>query len=53
MVGYFDAEGPAARMEVVLDGTQTPAMVKRRREMIDLGPGYSPEVLGTAADNAR
>ena len=50
IVGYFEAEGPAARIEVVIDATETPAIVRRRRELTELGPGYSLETLGAAAD---
>jgi type II secretory pathway component PulK len=46
VVGFFDAEGAADRLEVVIDATQTPPVVRRRWELRELGPGYSPEVLG-------
>jgi hypothetical protein len=46
VVGFFDEEGPADRLEVVIDATQTPPMVRRRWELKELGPGYSREVLG-------
>jgi type II secretory pathway component PulK len=51
VVGFFDAEGPADRMEVVIDATQKPPVVRRRWELRDLGPGYSREVLGVPADD--
>lgn len=51
IVGYFDEGGPASRVEVVIDATQTPPVVKRRRELDDLGAGYSPDVLGVQPDN--
>jgi type II secretory pathway component PulK len=50
VVGYFDAEGPADRLEVVIDATQSPPVVRRRWELKELGPGYSKEVLGVPAD---
>lgn len=50
VVGYFDEGGPASRIEVVVDATQTPPVVKRRRELADLGPGYPPDVLGVQPD---
>lgn len=46
VVGFFDAEGPADRLEVVIDATQSPPIVRRRWELRELGPGYSAEVLG-------
>lgn len=51
VVGYFDAEGPAARLEVVLDASQPVPVVKRRRELIQQGPGYSLDELGVAVDD--
>jgi hypothetical protein len=50
VVGYFDAEGPASRLEVVVDATQSPPVVRRRRELLELGPGYGPDLLGTMLD---
>jgi hypothetical protein len=52
VVGFFDAEGPADRLEVVIDATKTPPVVRRRWELRDLGPGYSPEVLGVPVEDA-
>jgi type II secretory pathway component PulK len=46
VVGFFDEEGPADRLEVVIDATQSPPIVRRRWELKELGPGYSREVLG-------
>jgi type II secretory pathway component PulK len=48
VVGFYDAEGPADRLEVVIDATQTPPVVRRRWQLRELGPGYSLEVLGAA-----
>jgi len=50
VVGFFDAEGPADRLEVVIDATQSPPIVRRRWELRELGPGYSLEVLGATQD---
>jgi DNA uptake protein ComE-like DNA-binding protein len=50
VVGYFDEEGPASRLEVVVDATQSTPVVRRRRELVELGPGYTPELLGTTLD---
>lgn len=52
VVGFFDAEGPADRLEVVIDATQSPPVVRRRWELRELGPGYSAEVLGAMPDDA-
>jgi len=49
VVGYFDEGGPAARIEVVLDATQSPARVVFWRDLSHLGPGYPPETLGVEA----
>jgi type II secretory pathway component PulK len=46
VVGFFDAEGSADRLEVVIDATELPPVVRRRWELRELGPGYSPETLG-------
>jgi hypothetical protein len=54
MVGYFDEGGPADRIEVVIDATQSPPVVRRRWSLRELGPGYPPEVLGVpVVDDAR
>jgi len=53
IVGFFDEEGPAYRMDVIVDATQTPPLVKRRRDLVELGPGYSLEILGAAPDEVR
>lgn len=49
VVGFFDAEGPGDRIEVIIDATQKPPVVRRRWELRELGPGYSREVLGVPA----
>jgi hypothetical protein len=51
IVGFYDAEGPAARLEVVVDATQTPPTINRRRELRQQGPGYSLDVLGAQLDD--
>jgi type II secretory pathway component PulK len=51
VVGYFDAAGPASRLEVVVDATQSPPVVRRRRELVDQGPGYSLETLGVTLED--
>jgi DNA uptake protein ComE-like DNA-binding protein len=53
VVGFFDAEGPADRLEVVIDATESPPIVRRRWELRELGPGYSLEVLGATPQDAR
>ena len=37
-VGYFDEEGPASRLEMVIDATQRRPVVRRRRELRDRAP---------------
>jgi DNA uptake protein ComE-like DNA-binding protein len=51
LVGYFDEEGPAYRLEVVVDATQSPPQVRRRRALVEQGPGYSLETLGTTLED--
>jgi DNA uptake protein ComE-like DNA-binding protein len=51
VVGYFDEEGPTYRTEVIVDATQVPPVVKRRRDLVDQGPGYSLETLGTVLED--
>jgi hypothetical protein len=49
VVGYFDEEGPSARIEVVLDATTSPARIIFWRDLSHLGRGYSLDTLGTEA----
>jgi hypothetical protein len=51
IIGYFDEEGPAYRIEAVVDASGTTPVVKRRRDLVEQGPGYSLDVLGTALDD--
>jgi hypothetical protein len=51
--GFFVADAPVHRVEVLVDATKKPAIVRRRWELRDLGRGYTPEVLGAEADDAR
>ena len=41
-----------AKLEVVIDATQSPPIVRRRRELVEQGPGYAPELLGAVPDEA-
>jgi hypothetical protein len=50
-IGYFDEEGPAYRVEAIIDATGTTPVVKRRRDLVDQGPGYTLETLGVAVDD--
>lgn len=52
VVGYFEEEGPAYRTEVIVDATQSPPLVRRRRDLVEQGPGYSRETLGVTVDEA-
>jgi DNA uptake protein ComE-like DNA-binding protein len=45
-IGYFDAGGPAVRVEVILDATTSPARVVSWKDISHLGPGYPTEILG-------
>jgi hypothetical protein len=49
VIGYFDEEGPSARIEVVFDATTSPARVISWRDLSHLGRGYSLDTLGTEA----
>jgi type II secretory pathway component PulK len=51
VIGFFDAEGPADRLEVVIDATRSPPVVRRRWDLRELGPGYSLEVLGAPLED--
>jgi hypothetical protein len=53
IVGYFDEEGPAYRIEAVVDATHMPPVVRRRRDLVEQGPGFSLDVLGTTLDEQR
>jgi hypothetical protein len=45
VVGHFQGGGPVCRVEVVIDGSQTPPAVVFRRDLNDLGRGYSRSQL--------
>ncbi len=49
IAGFFEADGPITRVEAVIDASQSPAVVRRRWEMGDLGPGHTLESLGAPA----
>jgi hypothetical protein len=51
--GFFVPGGPVQRVEVVVDGTRNPPVVRRRWDLRDLGRGYPAEVLGIETDDAR
>jgi hypothetical protein len=44
-VGFFEAEGPSSRIEVILDATQPVPLVRSWRDLRELGLGYTTEVL--------
>ncbi len=46
VVGSFDRDGPAARLEVVFDTTKSPVRVVSWKELTQLGRGYPLESLG-------
>jgi type II secretory pathway component PulK len=47
LIGYFDKDGPAARIEVVIDATANPPRMVFWRDISHLGRGYPVELLGT------
>ena len=53
VVGFFDPQGPVQRLEVLIDGTKNPPIVRRRWELRNLGPGYTPDILGVPADDSQ
>ena len=50
IVGRFDAKSPASRLHVWLDTTEKPAKIIRIQDLSQLGPGYTPEMLGVNQD---
>ena len=48
VIGRFDEQSPVSRLEVWLDAAEggRPARIIRMRDVSDLGPGYSAELLG-------
>ncbi|MDZ4820550.1 MAG: type II secretion system protein GspK [Planctomycetota bacterium] len=46
VVGYFDDEGPSARIEVVVDASSGVSRIVFWRDISNLGRGYSLETLG-------
>ncbi len=50
VVGYFDSEGPACRVEAVVDTSSGIARVVFWRELSHLGRGYPLSTLGTSAE---
>jgi DNA uptake protein ComE-like DNA-binding protein len=52
VIGFFDEEGPGDRLEVVIDATQSPPIVRRRWELKELGPGYGRDILGVPVADA-
>jgi hypothetical protein len=46
VIGYFDQDGPAARLEAVVDATTATPRIVFWRDISHLGPGYPTELLG-------
>ncbi len=46
VIGYFDRDGPAARLETVVDATTVAPRIVFWRDISHLGPGYPTELLG-------
>ncbi|NQT40000.1 MAG: general secretion pathway protein GspK [Planctomycetes bacterium] len=51
VVGYFEQDGPAARIEAIFDATTAPARLVFWRDISHLGPGYAVETLGIEASD--
>ncbi len=49
VVGYFDDQGPAARLEVVINASSTTPRVVFWRDMTNLGRGFNLATLGSGA----
>lgn len=49
VIGYFDRDGPAARLETVIDATTDVPRIVFWRDISHLGPGYPTELLGVEA----
>ena len=49
VVGYFEQQGPACRIEVILDATTATPRIVFWRDITHLGRGYSLDVLGVQA----
>ena len=50
VIGYFDQDGPACRVEAVVDTSSNQARVVFWRELSHLGRGYPLSTLGTSAE---
>ncbi|MCA9242011.1 MAG: hypothetical protein KDA37_17495, partial [Planctomycetales bacterium] len=51
-VGFFEADGPATRIEAVVDASQMPPKILMRQDLTPLGAGYSPQELVGEQDPA-
>ncbi|MDR1959719.1 MAG: general secretion pathway protein GspK [Planctomycetaceae bacterium] len=51
IVGRFDSRSPVARLKVLFDTSEQPAKILRVTDLSDLGPGYSPDLLGVYEDS--
>lgn len=46
IAGYYEAEGPVARLEVVVDASNGIPKVLHKLDLTPLGAGFGPEILG-------
>jgi hypothetical protein len=53
VAGGFFSEGPVDRLEVVIDATKMPPVVRRRIDLRGRGQGYSAETLGAVLDDVE
>jgi len=49
-IGRFDSSSPASRLHVWLDTSEKPAKIVRIQDLSNLGPGFSPDILGVNQD---
>ena len=45
-IGFFDADSPTCRMEIILDASQTPAQIVRQVDLQRRGRGFDLRALG-------
>ncbi len=52
-VGYFDADSAPVRGEFILDRAASPPRLRHWRDLTNWGPGFSAQLLGAPAKDAR
>ncbi|HEX5471744.1 MAG TPA: hypothetical protein VFW73_07640, partial [Lacipirellulaceae bacterium] len=51
--GFFAPNGAVHRMEVVIDATKSPPVVRRRWDLQNLGRGYTSDILGVDTSDSQ